>query len=79
MSDRQNVVTPVGSVAAQPARSRSTNSPGVAGPPRRVGREPEADRRLELLGQRRVDALPAGSTPPGGEPVSSANAVAASP
>ena len=60
MSDRQNVTTPVGSAAAQPARSRSTSSPGVAG--RRAGSVamPEPDRRLELLGLRRVDALPGG-------------------
>ena len=58
MSDRQNVITPVGSVAPQPARSRSTSSPGVAGPPRRVGRQAAADRGLELLGLRGVDALP---------------------
>ena len=79
MSDRQNVSTPVGSAAPQPARSRSTSSPGVAG--RRAGSvaSPEPDRRLELLGLRGVDARPtAGSTPAGGAPVSSANAVAAS-
>jgi hypothetical protein len=35
MSDRQNVITPVGSASAQPARRRSTSSPGVAG--RRAG------------------------------------------
>ena len=58
MSDMQNVMTPVGSAAAQPARRRSTSSPGVAG--RRDGSVaiPRRMRRLELLGLRRVDALP---------------------
>ena len=35
MSDMQKVTTPVGSASAQPARSRSTSSPGVGG--RRAG------------------------------------------
>ena len=79
MSEQQNVTTPVGSAAAQPARRRSTSSPGVLG--RRAGSVamPEPDRGLELLGLRRVDALPRrAARPPAREPVSSANAVAAS-
>ena len=78
MSEKQNVTTPVGSAAAQPARRRSTSSPGVSGRRRGSVAMPEPDRGLELLGLRRVDALPVGSTPAGAEPVSSANAVAAS-
>ena len=79
MSERQNVTTPVGSAAAQPARSRSTSSPGVFG--RRAGsrRHPEPDRGLELLGLRAGRCPPSsGRTPAGAAPVSSANAVAAS-
>ena len=58
MSDRQNVITPVGSAAPQPLRSRSTSSPGVAGRRVGIGRQADADRGLELLGLRGVDAVP---------------------
>ena len=80
MSDRQNVVTPVGSVAPQPARSRSTSSPGRRRASRRVRRQPEADRGFSSCSAR-AGSIPSqvGSTPRGGSPVSSAKAVAASP
>ena len=58
MSEKQNVIRPVGSVAPQPPRSRSTSSAGVGGPAGRVGVEASADGVLELLGLSRVDAVP---------------------
>ena len=65
MSDRQNVVTPVGSVAAQPARSRSTSSPGVAG--RRAGSVASPRRIAFSSCSARAGSIPsqAGSTPCG--------------
>ena len=36
------------------------------GPARRIGRQTQPDRRLELLGLGRVDSIPRGSTPDGG-------------
>ncbi len=79
MSDTQNVVTPVGSVAPQPARSRSTSSPGVAG--RRAGSVVSPRRIAFSSCAARAGSIPSqvGSTPSGGAPVSSAKAVAASP
>ena len=78
MSERQNVSTPVGSAVAQPARSRSTSSPGVAG--RRAGSVARPRRIAASSCSACSGSMPsqAGSTPVGGAPVSSANAVAAS-
>ncbi len=78
MSDMQNVTTPVGSASAQPARSRSTSSPGVAG--RRVGSVAMPMRMAASSWSACAGSMPshAGSLPAGAEPVSSAKAVAAS-
>jgi hypothetical protein len=78
MSDMQKVTTPVGSAAAQPARSRSISSPGVAG--RRPGSVAIPIRMAASSWSACVGSIPfhAGSVPAGAEPVSSANAVAAS-
>ena len=77
MSDMQNVTTPVGSAAAQPARSRSTSSPGVAG--RRRGSVAIPMRMAVSSWSACAGSMPfhAGSIPAGVEPVSRANAVAA--
>ena len=77
MSDMQNVTTPVGSASAQPARSRSTSSPGVAG--RRAGSVAMPIRIAASSCSACAGSIPshAGSTPAGAEPVSRANAVAA--
>ena len=58
MSVRQNVSTPVGSDSPQPARRRSTSSPGGLGPPGGIGGEAQADGRLQLGGLVGIDALP---------------------
>ena len=78
MSDRQNVITPVGNASAQPARRRSTSSPGVAG--RRAGSVAIPSRMAASSCSACAGSMPShdGSTPAGAEPVSSANAVAAS-
>jgi hypothetical protein len=79
MSDMQNVITPVGSVDAQPARRRSTSSPAWPGGARDRLARPAVSAASKPRGLRRVEPLPtAGSTPPGGAPVSRAKAVAAS-
>ena len=57
MSVRQNVNTPVGS-DAPPGAQPLDQLAGRVGPPGGVGGEPDADRRLELRPQLRVDALP---------------------
>ena len=77
-SEQQNVTTPVGNPAAQPARRRSTNSPGVFG--RRAGSVAMPSRIAASSCSACAGSTPshAGSTPAGAEPVSSANAVAAS-
>ena len=64
--------------APQPLRRLSTSSPGVAG--RRAGSvaRPSAQRGLELLGLRGLDALPRRQHARRGRPLNSANAVAAS-
>ena len=79
MSERQNVATPVGNVADQPARSRSMNSPGVAG--RRAGSVASPRRTVASSCAASAGSIPSqeGRTPSGGEPVSSAKAVAANP
>ena len=78
MSEKQNVNTPVGSAAVQPARRRSTSSPGVFG--RRAGSVAIPSRIAASSCSACAGAMPSqlGSTPAGAEPVSSANAVAAS-
>ncbi len=78
MSEQQNVTTPVGSAADQPARRRSTSSPGVFG--RRAGSVAIPSRIAASSCSACAGSNPSqsGSTPAGAEPVSSANAVAAS-
>ncbi len=78
ISERQNVTTPVGSPAAQPARSRSTSSPGVLG--RRAGCVAIPSRMAASSCCATTGATPSqlGNTPVGAAPVSNANAVAAS-
>ena len=78
MSDRQNVMTPVGRAAPQPVRRRSTSSPGVAG--RRAGSVANPRRIASSSRSACAGSIPShdGSRPDGGEPVSRANAVAAS-
>jgi hypothetical protein len=78
MSEQQKVTTPVGSAADQPARRRSTSSPGVFG--RRAGSVAIPSRIAASSCSACAGSKPshAGSTPAGAEPVSSANAVAAS-
>ena len=78
MSDMQKVMTPVGSAAPQPVRSRSTSSPGVAG--RRAGSVASPSRSAASSCSACSGSMPSqgGSTPVGGAPVSSAKAVAAS-
>ena len=78
MSEKQNVTTPVGSAAAHPARSRSTSSPAVFG--RRAGSVAMPRRIAASSCSACAGGMPSqpGRTPAGAEPVSSANAVAAS-
>jgi hypothetical protein len=78
ISEQQNVTTPVGSAVDQPARRRSTSSPGVCG--RRAGSVAIPSRIAASSCSACAGSKPAhaGSTPAGAEPVSSANAVAAS-
>ena len=78
ISEQQNVTTPVGNAADQPARSRSTSSPGVFG--RRPGSVAIPSRIAASSCCACAGSKPshAGRTPAGAEPVSSANAVAAS-
>ena len=78
MSEQQKVTTPVGNAADQPLRRRSTNSPGVFG--RRAGFVAMPSRIAASSCSACAGSTPshAGSTPAGAEPVSSANAVAAS-
>jgi len=78
MSDMQKVMKPVGSAAPQPARRRSTSSPGVAG---RCAGSVARPRRIAASSCSTCSrSMPShdGCTPDGGDPVSSANAVAAS-
>ena len=78
MSVRQNVSTPVGRVEPQPARRRSTNSPGVAG--RRAGLVASPARIAVSRAAACSGLMPfhVDGVPFGGAPVSSVNAVAAS-
>ena len=78
MSEQQNVTTPVGSASAQPARRRSTSSPGVCG--RRSGSVAMPSRIAASSCSACSASNPSqsGSARAGAEPVSSANAVAAS-
>ena len=78
MSEQQNVTTPVGNAADQPARRRSTNSPGVCG--RRAGSVamPSRIAASSCSACARSNPSQSGSTPAGAEPLSSANAVAVS-
>jgi hypothetical protein len=78
MSDRQNVITPVGNAAPQPLRSLSTSSPGVGG--RRTGSVASPRRSAASSCSACAGSTPShgGSTPDGDDPLNSANAVAAS-
>ena len=78
IADTQNVATPVGSAAPQPARSRSTSSPGVLG--RRAGWVAMPSRIAASSCSACASGTPSqlGRTPAGAAPVSNANAVAAS-
>ena len=60
MSEQQNVTTPVGSAAAPAGAQALDELARRLRPARRIGRHPEPDRGLELLGLRRVEALPRG-------------------
>ena len=77
MSVKQNVSTPLGSELAHPARSRSTNPPGVAG--RRAGSVARPSRMAASSWSTNSGSMPShdGRIPVGGPPVSRAKAVAA--
>ena len=70
-------MTPVGSDAPQPARRRSTNSPGVGG--RRAGSVASPRRMASSRWAAWSGSMPShvGNTPDGTDPVSRVNAVAA--
>ena len=58
MSDRQNVITPVGKAAPQPRAQALHELARRRRAARGIGRQSEAERGLQLLGLRGLDAVP---------------------